>query len=144
MEPGLAFRLVRVESRFDTRAKSTAGAVGLTQILPSTARLYEPGLTPRQLYDRDTNLRLGFRFRVVIVARCNFCRFGDRGGETGLLRAELAEGGENRDDPAARFSDDRVHPLVELRPELIADFRVDVVLAIVGAGDVAERQAIVL
>jgi len=69
VEPGLAFRLVRVESRFDTRAKSTAGAVGLTQILPSTARLYEPGLTPRQLYDRDTNLRLGFRYLHDLLER---------------------------------------------------------------------------
>src|SRR5215470_15432833 len=38
IEPGLAFRLVRVESGFDLHATSSAGAVGLTQVLPSTAR----------------------------------------------------------------------------------------------------------
>ncbi len=69
VEPGLAFRLVKVESRFDVRAKSSAGAVGLTQILPSTARLYEPGLTIEQLYDRDTNLRLGLRYLHDLLER---------------------------------------------------------------------------
>lgn len=69
VEPGLAFRLVKVESRFDTQAKSSAGAVGLTQILPSTARLYEPGLSIAQLYDRDTNLRLGLRYLHDLLER---------------------------------------------------------------------------
>lgn len=62
IEPGLGLALVKVESHFDPRAHSSAGAIGLTQILPSTARLYEPGITIAQLYDRDTNLRLGFRY----------------------------------------------------------------------------------
>jgi len=69
VEPALAFRLVKVESRFDVRAKSSAGALGLTQILPSTARLYEPGLTIEQLYDRDTNLRLGLRYLHDLLER---------------------------------------------------------------------------
>src|SRR5260370_9831912 len=62
VEPGLAFRLVKVESGFNPKAKSKVGAIGYTQVLPSTARLYEPGLTTAQLYDRGTNLRLGFRY----------------------------------------------------------------------------------
>lgn len=62
LEPDLAFPLVKVESWFNQRAVSPAGAVGYTQIMPSTARLYEPGLTYEQLFDRDTNLRLGFRY----------------------------------------------------------------------------------
>src|SRR5690348_966029 len=35
IEPSLAFPLVRVESGFNPRAKSKAGALGLTQVLPS-------------------------------------------------------------------------------------------------------------
>ena len=58
VDPGLAFRLVRTESGFNANAKSKVGAVGYTQVLPSTARLYEPGLTNKQLFDRSTNLRL--------------------------------------------------------------------------------------
>ena len=69
VEPGLAFRLVKIESRFDTRAKSRVGALGLTQILPSTARLYEPGLTNEQIYDRETNLRLGLRYLHDLLER---------------------------------------------------------------------------
>jgi soluble lytic murein transglycosylase-like protein len=69
IEPGLAFRLVMVESRFDPQARSSAGAIGLTQILPSTARVYEPGLSTEQLYDRGTNLRLGFRYLRNLLER---------------------------------------------------------------------------
>jgi soluble lytic murein transglycosylase-like protein len=71
IDPDLAYRLVWVESRFKPRAKSSAGALGLTQVLPSTARLYEPGLTTDQLYDRDTNLRLGFRYLRDLLERYN-------------------------------------------------------------------------
>lgn len=69
VEPSLAFRLVKVESGFDPRAKSSVGALGLTQVLPSTARLYEPGLAPSQLFDRDTNLRLGLRYLRDLLER---------------------------------------------------------------------------
>ncbi|HXF94700.1 MAG TPA: lytic transglycosylase domain-containing protein [Gemmatimonadales bacterium] len=69
IDPDLGFRLVYVESRFNPRAKSKAGALGLTQVLPSTARLYEPGLTNEQLYDRETNLRLGFRYLRDLLER---------------------------------------------------------------------------
>jgi Transglycosylase SLT domain len=69
IDPGLAFRLVKVESGFNTRAISHVGAIGLTQVLPSTARLYEPGLTTQQLYDRDTNLRIGFRYLRDLLDR---------------------------------------------------------------------------
>ncbi|HEV8304396.1 MAG TPA: transglycosylase SLT domain-containing protein [Gemmatimonadales bacterium] len=69
IDPGLAFRLVKVESGFTQRAKSKVGALGFTQVLPSTARLYEPGLTAEQLYDRDTNLRIGFRYLRDLLDR---------------------------------------------------------------------------
>lgn len=69
IDPELAFRLIKVESGFAQQATSSAGAVGYTQILPSTARLYEPGLTTAQLYDRPTNLRLGFRYLRDLLDR---------------------------------------------------------------------------
>jgi soluble lytic murein transglycosylase-like protein len=69
VDPGLAFRLVRTESGFTLNAKSKAGAVGYTQVLPSTARLYEPGLTNKQLFERSTNLRLGFRYLRDLLER---------------------------------------------------------------------------
>ena len=62
IEPDLAFRLVRLESDFKQHATSPVGAIGLTQVMPSTARYFQKGITREQLYDRDTNLRIGFRY----------------------------------------------------------------------------------
>ncbi|MGQ0538795.1 MAG: lytic transglycosylase domain-containing protein [Gemmatimonadaceae bacterium] len=62
LDPELAFRVVRLESRFVERARSPVGAVGLTQLMPATARFYEPGVTRDSLYERHTNLRIGFRY----------------------------------------------------------------------------------
>ena len=61
LDPELGFRLVRAESRFNPRAVSPAGAVGLTQLMPSTAKLLEPTVTRDQLMDPEVNLRIGFR-----------------------------------------------------------------------------------
>jgi soluble lytic murein transglycosylase-like protein len=62
IEPHLAFEIVRVESNFNPNAVSPAGALGLAQVMPATAEIYRPGITREQLFDRDTNLRIGFRF----------------------------------------------------------------------------------
>jgi hypothetical protein len=62
IDPELAFRVVRLESRFHEGAKSSVGAIGLTQLMPKTARIYEPGISIEDLHDRHTNLRIGFRY----------------------------------------------------------------------------------
>lgn len=67
IEPELGFRLVRVESVFDVRATSPVGAIGLTQLMPSTARFFEPGVTREQLYDPDLNLQIGFRYLRTLI-----------------------------------------------------------------------------
>ncbi|MDT8436615.1 MAG: transglycosylase SLT domain-containing protein [Gemmatimonadota bacterium] len=99
----LAFRLVQVESGFRQRAVSPVGAVGYTQLLPSTAVGLEPGLDPARLFDRDTNLRLGFRYLVQLLE-------GYEGDERlallaynrgpGVVRAMLSRG----EDPANGFA----------------------------------------
>lgn len=61
IDPALAFPLVRLESRFNEKAISPVGAVGLTQLMVATARGYIPGVTREDLYDRDLNLTIGFR-----------------------------------------------------------------------------------
>lgn len=61
IDPALAFPLVRLESRFNHKAISPVGAVGLTQLMIPTARGYVPGVTREDLYDRDLNLTIGFR-----------------------------------------------------------------------------------
>ena len=62
IDPNLAYRLVRVESEFYPRAVSPVGAVGLTQVMPSTAFAMNPSLQYKDLFDQETNLRLGFRY----------------------------------------------------------------------------------
>ena len=62
IDPDLAFPLVRLESQFNERATSPVGATGLTQLMLGTAREYDRTLTKERLYDRETNLRIGFRY----------------------------------------------------------------------------------
>jgi soluble lytic murein transglycosylase-like protein len=62
IDPELAFRLVRLESGFNSHAISSTGAIGLTQLMPSTATLFQAGITRDDLYKQDTNLRIGFRY----------------------------------------------------------------------------------
>ena len=67
IDPELAFRLVKLESDFNVHATSPVGAVGLTQVMPSTARFYQKGITAERLYDPNTNLRIGLRYLRSLV-----------------------------------------------------------------------------
>ena len=67
IDPELAFRLVKLESDFNVHATSPVGAVGLTQVMPSTAKFYVQGITREKLYDPQTNLRVGFRYLRGLV-----------------------------------------------------------------------------
>lgn len=69
----LAFGLVKAESNFRADAVSRGGAIGLTQILPSTARMLDPEATRDDLFAQCTNLRLGLRH-----LRLQLNRFGGR------------------------------------------------------------------
>lgn len=62
IDPELAFRLVQLESEFNEKAVSKVGAVGLTQLMPSTAKLWEKNVSREQLFNGETNLRIGFRY----------------------------------------------------------------------------------
>ena len=69
IHPSLGFQLVKVESRFRPDARSVRDAIGYTQLRLKTARMYDSTVTERGLLDRDTNLRLGFRFMKDLLAR---------------------------------------------------------------------------
>jgi soluble lytic murein transglycosylase-like protein len=62
IDPDLAFRLVKLESDFNVHATSPVGAIGLTQVMPSTARVYDQKMTVLRLYQPNTNLRIGLRY----------------------------------------------------------------------------------
>src|SRR5581483_670518 len=67
LDPELAFRLVRLESEFNEHAISKTGAIGLTQLMPSTAKLYEKNVTRDQLFNGETNVRIGFRYLRTLL-----------------------------------------------------------------------------
>lgn len=63
LNPVLILGLIRQESRFVPRARSSAGASGLMQVMPGTARLVARKLgldyTPSQLRQPEVNLQMG-------------------------------------------------------------------------------------
>jgi hypothetical protein len=62
IDPELGFRLIRVESVFDTAAVNPAGGLGLTQLMLGTAREIDPRVrTVKQAMEPRTNMHLGFR-----------------------------------------------------------------------------------
>lgn len=70
IDPDLGFRLVRVESRFNARARGPMGALGLAQLMPGTARALDRSLrTEAQILEPATNLRLGFGYLRRMIER---------------------------------------------------------------------------
>jgi soluble lytic murein transglycosylase len=70
----LVTALVAQESTFQPDVVSSANAVGMMQLLPSTGRLYArkvgiTGFTPAALTDPDTNVRLGTAYLSELLAR---------------------------------------------------------------------------
>lgn len=57
VDPLLVRALIQVESNYQPRARSSKGAMGLMQIMPSTARAY--GV--RNAYDPKTNIEVGVK-----------------------------------------------------------------------------------
>lgn len=67
MEPALIKAVVRTESDFDVTAVSSAGALGLMQLMPSTAadlRLTDP-------FDPEQNIRGGVRYLRTLMEMFN-------------------------------------------------------------------------
>ena len=62
IDPALGFRLFKVETGFKGNARSSMNAYGYTQLQLPTARFYDRDVTVEQLFERETNLRIGFRF----------------------------------------------------------------------------------
>ncbi|HUE97353.1 MAG TPA: transglycosylase SLT domain-containing protein [Longimicrobiaceae bacterium] len=70
IDPELAFRLVRVESVFRANARGPRGALGLTQLMPSTARAVDRSLrTEADILEPAANLRTGFKYLRGLIER---------------------------------------------------------------------------
>lgn len=67
VDPFLIAAIIREESQYDWRAVSRVGAIGLMQVMPTTAsavaqRHRLPGVSREDLFDQETNIRIGVRY----------------------------------------------------------------------------------
>jgi len=65
VEPALVKAVIRAESGFDRQAVSSAGARGLMQLMPGTARIHGC----RDVYDPEQNIEAGVRHLHVLLER---------------------------------------------------------------------------
>ena len=106
IEPDIVYSLMKTESGFRENAKSSAGAVGIMQIKPSTAqficeRTNIPFETER-LYEGEYNVSLGCAYLLYLSER-----FGDI--KTVLSAYNAGEGSVSKWLEDKRYSDDGIH-----------------------------------
>jgi soluble lytic murein transglycosylase-like protein len=86
VDPALVLAVIQQESSFNPKAHSPAGALGLMQVMPATAR--SMGLRdPRQLLNPEVNIKYGVQYIKDLWAQ-----FGDKD------LSRLAAGDITRDD----------------------------------------------
>jgi soluble lytic murein transglycosylase-like protein len=112
MDPALILAVIHVESRFDPFAFSSAGAMGLMQILPSTgaelaAREGVAWRGPQSLFDPALNVRLGIAYLKELA---------DRYGNTSVALAAYNWGPGHIDGRLRRGT-----PMPTVYPELVRE-----------------------
>lgn len=95
LESSLLYAVIRAESGFDAGAVSPAGAVGLMQLMPSTARFISECMGERlDLRDADDNIRMGAWYLAYLQKKFSalpLCLAAYNAGE-GTVARWLAEG----------------------------------------------------
>lgn len=74
VDPYLVAAIIREESQYDPRAVSRSGALGLMQLLPTTAQAVArrqgmPDVTREDLFDHETNIRFGTGYLAQLLQR---------------------------------------------------------------------------
>ena len=107
LDVALLRAIVRQESVFDPRARSRAGALGLTQLMPATAKsLFRSVLRARYrrafLYDPGVNARLGAAYFRRLLDRFGrntvFALAAYNGGPTRMARVARENAGRDEDE----------------------------------------------
>jgi soluble lytic murein transglycosylase len=75
VEPAISYGIMRQESSFDPTAISNAGAVGLMQLMPETARrtAIKNGIALHSLKDPATNMALGTAYITGLIQSFGNC-----------------------------------------------------------------------
>lgn len=75
LDPAFVMGLIRQESAFNKKARSTANARGLMQVLPSTGRVLARGegikYSTAKLYQPDVNVKLGVKHLAALIRQYN-------------------------------------------------------------------------
>ena len=75
LDPNLIYAVIRQESRFNSDAKSGAGAIGLMQLTPDTfdwlqkKELGRASLSTASLYEPAVNIQYGSRFLAILMKK---------------------------------------------------------------------------
>ncbi len=73
LPPALVYAVMKAESGFDQNAVSAAGAVGLMQLLPSTAMFVAErsgvAFAPEKLFEAEYNVKLGCLYLEYLLER---------------------------------------------------------------------------
>jgi soluble lytic murein transglycosylase len=107
LDPSLLRALVRQESIFEPRARSRAGALGLTQLMPATAKSLSRSILRSRyreafLYDPGVNARLGAAYLKQLLDRFGgktlFAIAAYNGGPTRMARVLKENSGRDEDE----------------------------------------------
>lgn len=75
IDPYLAAAIIREESQYDARAVSRVGAIGLMQLMPSTAQAVAQrngrAVSRDDLFDHETNIQYGVRYLDQLLGQFN-------------------------------------------------------------------------
>lgn len=110
LDPYLVAALIRQESRFESRAQSSAGALGLMQLMPATARAVarNRSLSRSRLTEPELNIQLGTRYLASLLRRF--------GGSVEKAVAAYNAGGSRIEEWASRGSTGEPAEFVENIP----------------------------
>jgi len=65
----LSLSLTKQESAFQTNAKSSAGALGLMQIMPATGRAVQRGVSKKHLLNPGLNIKIGQKYLKSLIQK---------------------------------------------------------------------------
>jgi soluble lytic murein transglycosylase len=69
IDPLIISSLIRQESGFDPSARSPVGALGLMQLMPTTAKKIQRNVASKRLFTAETNVQIGSKYLKDLITR---------------------------------------------------------------------------